>query len=168
MKKRKRVTINISFTNRWLYSLIAIGILAVIGVSVYAATYTASGAGHPYTEISACGANQVLQMNAAGDAWTCVAGTSMDTRCDTTNCGQLRTTSTALVTNLNADMVDGKSISTAIYQCPSVAAGDYRCTSTCGGQITTSSTCSVGTWVSYLSSCYGTSRDCTVLGYLIR
>ena len=46
-------------------------VLIAVGVGVYAATYAASGAGHPYTEISTCGANQVLQMNSAGNAWTC-------------------------------------------------------------------------------------------------
>ena len=71
MKKRRGIQIRINFTNRWLYSLIAIGILALIGVGVYAATYTASGAGHPYTEISTCGANQVLKMDATGTAWAC-------------------------------------------------------------------------------------------------
>jgi len=71
MKKGKGLTINLHFTNRWLYTFIAIGILAAVGVGVYAATYTASGAGHPYTEISTCPTNQILKMNAAGTAWTC-------------------------------------------------------------------------------------------------
>ena len=35
MKKRE-LTIKINLTNRWLYTLIAIGILAIIGVGVYA------------------------------------------------------------------------------------------------------------------------------------
>lgn len=72
MKKRKRQSgIHIHLTNRWLYTFIAIGILIAVGIGVYAATYSPSGAGHPYTEISTCGANQVLQMNSAGTAWTC-------------------------------------------------------------------------------------------------
>jgi len=71
MKKRRGLTINIHLTNRWLYTFIAVGILAIIGVGVYAATYSASGAGHPYTELSTCSANQFLKMNSAGNAWTC-------------------------------------------------------------------------------------------------
>ena len=35
-KRGKGLTINLHFTNRWLYTLIAIGILAIIGVGVYA------------------------------------------------------------------------------------------------------------------------------------
>jgi len=78
MKKKKRglnklrkFNIQIHLTNRWLYTFIALGILAIIGVTVYAVTYPASGAGHPYTEISTCGANKILKMNADGTAWTC-------------------------------------------------------------------------------------------------
>jgi len=49
--KRKGLTIKINLTNRWLYTFILIGILAVVGVGVYAATYSASGAGHNANEI---------------------------------------------------------------------------------------------------------------------
>jgi len=69
MKKGKN---NFKFSNRVLYSLITLGILIAVGVGVYAATYTASGAGHPYTEISTCATNQTLKMNADGTAWTCM------------------------------------------------------------------------------------------------
>jgi hypothetical protein len=68
----KQINIKINLSNRWLYTLIVIGILIAGGVGVYSATYSSSGAGHPYTEISTCGANQILKMNAAGNAWTCV------------------------------------------------------------------------------------------------
>ncbi|MCK9568318.1 hypothetical protein M0R72_05195 [Candidatus Pacearchaeota archaeon] len=69
----KRGKIIFKFSNRVLYSLITLGILIAVGVGVYAATYTATGAGHPYTEISTCGANQILRMNAAGTSWECVS-----------------------------------------------------------------------------------------------
>jgi hypothetical protein len=69
MKKRKGLKIHLS--NRLSYTLIAIGILIAVGIGVYAATYTASGAGHPYTEISTCGANQTLKMSSDGSAWSC-------------------------------------------------------------------------------------------------
>jgi hypothetical protein len=71
MKKEGGLTIKINFTNRWLYTLIAVGIIAIIGVGVYAATYSPSGAGHPYTEISTCGPNQILKMNSNGTNWSC-------------------------------------------------------------------------------------------------
>lgn len=58
------------FSNRLLYSLIALGIIAILSVGVYATTYTASGGGHPYTEISTCSIEgQILKMS--GGAWTC-------------------------------------------------------------------------------------------------
>jgi len=71
MKKRGKFVIKINLSNRWLYTFIVIGILIAVGFGVYAVTYSASGAGHPYTELSSCGANQTLKMNAAGTAWTC-------------------------------------------------------------------------------------------------
>jgi hypothetical protein len=52
MKKRKGIRIN--FTNRWLYTLIAILILAVIGVGVYAAVDTTK-AWHPVSQIDFSG-----------------------------------------------------------------------------------------------------------------
>lgn len=68
MKDKGGFTIH--FTNRWLYTFIALGILAVIGVGVYAVTYTSSGAGHPYTELSTCAEGQILRV--VGGVWTCV------------------------------------------------------------------------------------------------
>jgi len=89
MKKKRGFSINL--TNRWLYTLIAIGILVLVGVGVYAATYSTSGAGHPYTEISTCGANQILKMNPAGTNWTCGNDIDTDTKgslsCTTRNSG---------------------------------------------------------------------------------
>ena len=70
MKKKKREMFS-NVSNKLAYTLIVILSLALFGIGVYAATYSASGAGHPYTEISTCGANQILQMNSAGNAWTC-------------------------------------------------------------------------------------------------
>jgi hypothetical protein len=71
MKKKRGRTINIkiNFSNRWLYFLITLGILAIVGVGVWAVSYSPSGAGHPYTEISTCAENQILKMN--NGEWTC-------------------------------------------------------------------------------------------------
>lgn len=74
---KRNLVIQLSFSNRVLYSLVALTILVTIGIGVYAATYTASGAGHPYTEISTCAKNQILKMNSAGTAWECA--TDVDT-----------------------------------------------------------------------------------------
>lgn len=71
-KSKRGLKIQIKFSNRLLYTLIALGIVLIIATGVYAATYTASGAGHPYTEISACGTDgQILKM--VGGVWACAA-----------------------------------------------------------------------------------------------
>jgi len=63
--------ISLSFSNRWLYTFIAIGIIAIIGVGVYAFTGP-NGVGHDLSEIQPCAAGKILQTNADGTAWTCV------------------------------------------------------------------------------------------------
>jgi hypothetical protein len=68
MKKRGQR----KFNNRLLYTLITFGIMIAISVGIYAyGTSTPSVFGHSYSEIQACGANQVLRMNSAGTAWVC-------------------------------------------------------------------------------------------------
>ena len=66
--------LNIHLSNRLSYTLIAIGILAVIGVGVYAyGTTVPSTFGHSAGELappSPCISNQVLQWS--GTAWTCI------------------------------------------------------------------------------------------------
>jgi len=87
-KKRKKVVqIKINFTNRWLYTLIALGILVLAAVGVYAANTllvpgTAPKVGHTTSQLSppsGCSPGQLLQWNgtANGDGgWACVDGTS--------------------------------------------------------------------------------------------
>ena len=72
MKKKELV---IKIDHRLLYTFIVLGILVIIGVGVYATSYSDSGAGHPYTEISTCGANQILKMNSGGNSWMCTTET---------------------------------------------------------------------------------------------
>jgi hypothetical protein len=79
MKKGKRLNIKINFSNRWLYTIIAIGILAMIGVGVYALTPgTAPNPGHLISEMappSPCATNQYLQFD--GTNWKCSTVTSV-------------------------------------------------------------------------------------------
>jgi len=52
MKKKRGLTIKINFSNRWLYTFIVLGILAVVAVGVYAyGTSTPSTFGHSIEEI---------------------------------------------------------------------------------------------------------------------
>jgi len=83
MKKRGReINIKINLTNRWLYTLIAIGILAIIGVGVYALTPgVAPNPGHSANDMappSPCAANQFLKFD--GTNWVCskITSSSMD------------------------------------------------------------------------------------------
>lgn len=75
MKKRgKEKGIHIHLTNRWLYTFIAIGILAVIGIGVYALTPgVAPNPGHLISDVappSGCVSGQILQYNNGN--WACV------------------------------------------------------------------------------------------------
>jgi hypothetical protein len=89
MKKGRGRKIQINISNRWLYTFIAIGIIAIIGVGVYALTPgVAPNPGHLISEMappSPCTAGQVLQFD--GTNWVC---NSTVTETDPTvpkNCG---------------------------------------------------------------------------------
>ncbi len=69
MKKKKRgIEIKINFSRRWLYTLIVIGILALVSVGVYAV----AGVSHDLSELDlpSCSNGQVLGMS--GGSWGCV------------------------------------------------------------------------------------------------
>jgi len=70
-KKRGRsLKINITLSNRWLYTLILIGILTAIGVGVYAyGTSNPSSFGHSISELAPCAEGQILKTT--GGVWTC-------------------------------------------------------------------------------------------------
>ena len=85
MKKKRGLNIHIHLTNRWLYTLIAIGILAAIGIGVYAyGTANPAVFGHSYNELQPCSGTQILKMNGAG-AWACGTDTTGG-HGDGTNC----------------------------------------------------------------------------------
>ena len=62
--------VQINLTNRWLYTLIALGIFAIIGVGIYAANFIGpNGVGHDLSEIEPCADGQILQM--IEGVWSC-------------------------------------------------------------------------------------------------
>ena len=71
VKKIKIGKVQINFSNRWLYTFIAIGILVVIGAGVYAWANPITGVGHSLDEIGLpdCVDGQILQMS--GEDWVC-------------------------------------------------------------------------------------------------
>ncbi len=70
----------INFSNRWLYTLIIIGILILTGIGVYAWAGS-NGVGHSHDEIEPCADGQVLQMS--GSSWICDTVVSIDTNANT-------------------------------------------------------------------------------------
>jgi hypothetical protein len=70
---KKRLSININFTNRFLYTFISVVIILIVGVSVYAfGTSTPSTFGHSVGELApptGCNANEILQWS--GSVWAC-------------------------------------------------------------------------------------------------
>ena len=69
----KKGGLHVHLTNRVAYSLMAILILAIAGVGVYAYGGTVPATmGHSYNEIQRCSANQILKTDSGGTAWTCV------------------------------------------------------------------------------------------------
>lgn len=71
MKKKRGIEIKIQLSNRWIYTLIVIGVLAIVGVGVYAFVGP-SGVGHELNEIKPCAEGEILQTNADETAWECV------------------------------------------------------------------------------------------------
>ncbi len=91
-KRGLKINVKINLTNRWLYTLIAIGILTVISVGVYASTFvnSATNTGHDLSEIQSCAEGQIMQTS--GGSWSCVNMPSgvTDTRCDVSGaCSQV-------------------------------------------------------------------------------
>ena len=78
VKKIKIGKVQINFSNKWFYTFIAIGILVIIGVGVYA-TVDKTKAWHSLDEIELpdCADGQVLQMS--GGSWGCVDLPNVDT-----------------------------------------------------------------------------------------
>jgi hypothetical protein len=83
MKKGKQIDVKLNLSVRTFYIFIALGILAIAGVGVYAASYSAAGAGHPYSEITTCGEGQFLEV--IGGVWTCATYPSTTSNCQWIN-----------------------------------------------------------------------------------
>ena len=73
MTKKRGLQIKINLTNRWLYALITIGILMVVGVGVYAyGTSNPSIFGHSVNEVgfpTDCQVGEFLKWD--GNSWIC-------------------------------------------------------------------------------------------------
>jgi hypothetical protein len=66
------INFNVYLTNRWLYTLIALFVVAIVGVGVYASTFVGpNGVGHDLSEMGlpTCSANQFLKFD--GTNWVC-------------------------------------------------------------------------------------------------
>ena len=74
MKKKKGLSIQINFSNRWLYTFIAIGILIIMGVGVYAWANPITGVGHDLSEIDFSGQIQELSATKINVAEICLNG----------------------------------------------------------------------------------------------
>ena len=66
--------LQINMTNRWLYTLITLFAVVVLGVGVYAVAGTTPNPGHPMNQIQPCSDGEILKMG--GGAWTCGADVS--------------------------------------------------------------------------------------------
>jgi hypothetical protein len=85
MKKKGGIKINIQLSNRWLYTFIVLGILAIVTVGVYAVQQSSSGGGtHNYAEIGfpSCSNGKILKWSSG--AWNC--GDDIDTDTNTDYC----------------------------------------------------------------------------------
>jgi len=83
-KEFRRFSIKIHLTNRWLYTFIALGILAIIGVGVYALAPGSSGnPGHNIQDVgppTTCANGQFLQFIDSTNGWGCTNLVSEKTR----------------------------------------------------------------------------------------
>jgi len=130
----------INFSNRWLYTIIAIGILAIIGVGVYAYVGP-SGIGHDLEDIEPCSNGQILQTSAG--AWSCVSAVvDTDTNTQCTISGNTITCPTGQLTDTNTNTqctISGNTIT-----CPTGQLTDTDTDTRCDASGTCSQVC-IGT-----------------------
>lgn len=158
MKKKRGLSVTINFSNRWLYTFIILGILAIVSIGVYALTPgVAPNPGHLISDMappSPCTQNQFLQFD--GTTWKCVAAVDTDTRCDTSGTCTKLCIGTNCKTNWN----------TGVYQCPSGSKTDCSGRSNiCAGQMefgASQQTCEM-----YNINCAKTITNCNFKGYLV-
>ena len=72
VRKIKVGRIQINLSNKWIYTLIAIGIVLIVAVGIYAWANPTTGVGHELNEINfpSCSDGQVLGIS--GSSWSCV------------------------------------------------------------------------------------------------
>ena len=168
------------YNNRLLYTLIVIGILAIIGVAVYADAPVTPipNPGHYISEIQTCNTNgDTLEM--VSGSWACVQEPTGPTgpagpKGDTGAAGANGATGPAGPTGVTGPA--GPSGATghdqALYSCPyyqtAVLYGSNGppCESTCLGDVSTSSTCTY--YWNYGGYCTQQSvMPCTLIGYSV-
>jgi hypothetical protein len=71
MKKKRGMQINIKISNKAVYTLIIVGILAIISVGVFALG-SIPNPGHPISELQTCEEGESLQV--VEGEWACVSG----------------------------------------------------------------------------------------------
>ncbi len=140
----KKGRIQINFSNRLLYTLIALGIVAILSVGVYASTYANSaGVGHDFTELKPCiTTGQVLKYDAKS-GWGCGSTTIPDPL----RIGVLMTNEVTAGKSSGQVMFDVAAnnigADTSIYSygkiCVGNGAGDCSSTTTIGTLLTSSS-----------------------------
>ena len=105
--KKKSINLNIKISNRWLYAIVVLIVLLILGLSVWAyGTNVPSTMGHSFGELEgvqstlpSCSTGQVLQR--VGSSWSCgnLPSASIGTLSCTTAVGSFSSSSIATCTS---------------------------------------------------------------------
>jgi hypothetical protein len=127
MKKRKKNKreIKIILSNRWLYTLIALGVLAVIAVGVWAyGTSNPSVFGHSIGELELCAEGQTIKV--VNGTWTCVDMFVGEAETDPTVKDWAKTDDPTVPGKLQASILRPTSYATSGNSCSSSQIGEIR------------------------------------------
>lgn len=77
MRRKRGFNLTINLSNRWLYTLIALGIVIIFSVGVYASFGNTPNPGHPVSQLQTCSEDgKILKMS--GGAWICAEDVNTD------------------------------------------------------------------------------------------